>query len=368
MSGTIRVIGLFGLLILTVACVTRDVLPVPGDQWARAAPDRFLSGDPKVVAEFNAAVSAGNTHSMMIVQGGQVIYDYGDLAQTEGTYVASVRKSVLSMLYGDRVRDGTIDLDATLISLGVDNIEGLTESERAATVRDLISARSGVYHSASNFSGVTAESPERGEHRAGEYFWYNNWDFNAAGGIFELLTGTSIYAAFETQIAQRIGLQDFDLAQHLETGKSGNLERSMFPAYHFYLSTRDMARLGLLMLRNGSWQGRQIVPLEWVLESTAVTTRNADMNPAIYRESGFGYGYMWWVFDDETLSPAYHGGFAARGHFGQYIVVLPALDMVVAHKTLPVDYETQAEYEAVNVSWEEMMAILDKALGEDSPK
>ncbi len=57
------------------------------------------------------------------------------------------------------------------------------------------------------------------------------------------------------------------------------------------------------------------------------------------------------VFDDETLSPAYHGGFAARGHLGQYIIVLPTVDMVVAHKTLPVDYETQAQYEAVNVTW-----------------
>jgi CubicO group peptidase (beta-lactamase class C family) len=368
MSGTIRVLGLFGFLILTVACATRDDLPVPGEQWARVAPERFLSGNPNAIAEFNATVSAGNTHSMMIVQGGRVVYDYGDLAQTDGTYIASVRKSLLSMLYGDWVRDGTIDLDATLISLGVDDIEGLTGAERAATVRDLISARSGIYHPASNFSGVTAEGPERGEHRAGDYFWYNNWDFNAAGGIFEQLTGTNIYAAFESQIARRIGLQDFDLPQHLETGKSGNLERSMFPAYHFYLSTRDMARLGLLMLRNGRWQGRQIVPLDWVSDSTAVTTRNADMNPAGYRESGFGYGYMWWVFDDESLPPAYHGGFAARGHFGQYIVVLPAVDTVVAHKTLPVDYETQAEYEAVNVTWAEMKVILDRALGEHSPK
>jgi CubicO group peptidase (beta-lactamase class C family) len=265
------------------------------------------------------------------------------------------------------VRDGIIDLDATLASLAIDDISGLAAAERAATVRDLITARSGVYHPASNFSGVTEDEPERGEYAAGEYYWYNNWDFNTAGGIFERLTGENIYAAFESQLARPIGLQDFDLVLHLKSGKSGNLERSRFPAYHFFLSTRDMARLGLLMLRHGRWNGRQVIPRDWVRESTAVFTRNKDMNPAKYRESGFGYGYMWWIFDDESLSAAYRGGFAARGHFGQYIVVLPAVDMVVAHKTLPVDYESPEQYNAVNVTWSEMKAILDKTLDEGFP-
>ena len=75
MSGTIRVLGLFGFLILAPACATRDVLTVPGEQWGRVAPERFLSGNPNAIAEFNAAVAAGNTHSMMIVQGGRVVYD-----------------------------------------------------------------------------------------------------------------------------------------------------------------------------------------------------------------------------------------------------------------------------------------------------
>lgn len=72
-----------------------------------------------------------------------------------------------------------------------------------------------------------------------------------------------------------------------------------------------------------------------MLESTALITQNEAMNLLTYRESGFGY--IWRVFDDETLSPAYHGGFAAHGHLGQYIMVLPSVDMVVAHNTGPVD-------------------------------
>lgn len=82
----------------------------------------------------------------------------------------------------------------------------------------------------------------------------------AAAGNFEQLTRKNIYAAFDPQIARPIGLEDFDFAEHLEPGKSGNRERSMFPAHDFYLSTRDMACLGLLVLRKGRWNGRQMVP------------------------------------------------------------------------------------------------------------
>ncbi len=163
--------------------------------------------------------------------------------------MASVRKSVLSMPLGQRARNRTIDLDATLISPGVDDVEGLTDVERAATVRDLMTARSGVYHPASTFSGITADGPERGEHRAREYFWYNNWNFKVAGGTFEQLTSKNSYAAFDSQMARPIGLQDLELAEHLEAGQSGNRERSMFPAYPFCLSPRDMAHIGFLMLR-----------------------------------------------------------------------------------------------------------------------
>jgi len=310
----------------------------------------------------HAAVESGNTHSMIVLKNGAPIFAYGDVTLTEGTYIASVRKSILSMLYGEWVERGIINLDASLASLSIDDVEGLSDVEKSASVRDLISARSGVYHPASNSSGITEDDPSRGAHAPGDYYWYNNWDFNAAGQIFERLTHKNIYDAFVEQLADPLGLQDFDLQEHLNEGKSGNLERSQFPAYHFFLSTRDLAQLGQLMLRQGEWHGKQLLPANWVAESTSPITPNEQMNPESVRESGFGYGYMWWIFDSERFPPEFRGGFAARGHFGQYIVVLPAIDLVVAHKTLPVDYETAAEYEAINVTWDEFRVLIDLLL------
>ena len=305
---------------------------------------------------------AGNTQSMMVVKHGRVVYSYGDVSRTEGSYIASVRKSFLSILFGIYEARGKIDLAATLADLDVDDVESLTEEEKQATLHDVLSARSGIYHPASNASGVTEADPKRGDHAPGTFYWYNNWDFNAAGGIFEQVTGRDIYDAFNDLLAEPLGMEDFDLSAHKEKGKSGDLKKSKYPAYHFYSSTRDLARVGQLMIDGGGWKGASIVPSEWVKRSTTAITPNNHMNPERYRESGFGYGYMWWVMDDEQFPPAYHGGFAARGHFGQYIIVLPAVDLVIAHKTLPVRYDTPEQYEFINVTWDEMRALIDLVL------
>lgn len=343
------------------ACASAPQPVYPGTEW-RAVDAPALGWKAEELAALSAAASAGSTHSMMVAHRGEAVFSYGDVAQTEGTYLASVRKSILTMLMGAPVESGMIDLDASLTALGVDDVQGLTETEKTATLRDLISARSGIYHPASNFSGVTEEGPKRGVYAPGAYWWYNNWDFNAAGGIFEELTGADIYGAFAEAFAGPLEMQDFDLAAHQAEGKSGDLEQSRFPSYHFFLSARDLARLGLLMLREGEWAGERILPADWVRESVSIISPNAEMNPQKVRESGFAYGYMWWAFDPSHFPPAFHGGYAARGHFGQYFVVLPAVDLVIAHKTLPREYETPEEYAAVNVDWDEMRQFIDIAL------
>ena len=361
-SSQTAVLSGIAALLLLMACSGAPQNAVPGEDWVQYENVADAGFSAERLANLDTVVADGNTHSMVVVKAGRVAYSYGDVTQTEGTYLASVRKSLLTMLMGEHVESGVIDIDATLADLGVDDVQGLSEMEKSATVRDMISARSGVYHPASNFSGVTTEGPQRGDHAPGAYYWYNNWDFNAAGGIFEKLTGTDIYEAFEAQLAGPLQLQDYDVAAHQADGKTGDLTKSQFPAYHFYLSVRDTARLGLLMLREGQWGDNEIIPADWVRESIAITTPNAQMNPEAFREGGFAYGYMWWVFDPAHFPAAFHGGYAARGHFGQYIVVLPKLDLVFVHKTLPVSYETPEEYEAVNVTWDEFRILIDLAL------
>ena len=136
-----------------------------------------------------------STTAVVVVAGGDIIYTYENPSRggigDASYYIASCRKSMLSMLYGKYVEDGTIDLTQTIGDIGLtDKVEagyetdsGLTDQELTATVQHLIESRSGIYHKAANDPYV--EDIPRDTYAPGEHYAYNNWDFNAAGYVFE---------------------------------------------------------------------------------------------------------------------------------------------------------------------------------------
>jgi len=291
---------------------------------------------------------SSNTTGLIVVDRGRVVFQFGDVEEL--SYLASVRKSILAMLYGRYVEDGTIDLEKTLEQMGMDDVGGLLDIEKQATIHNLITARSGVYHPASNSGDNLADAPERGSQRPGEYMLYSNWDFNAAGAVFERETGVDIYDSLEEQLAMPLGFQDWDRSAQR---KSGNLEISRNPAYHMWISTRDMARIGYLMLREGRWENKQVIPQDWVRRISSVVTPLEEMNPVRRRDGYFGYGYMWWVLDGPRTVGPFEGAYTARGAVGQWITVMPAVDLVVAHKTNSV-YSRSTSWE----SWQRFIELM----------
>lgn len=296
----------------------------PGAAWATGTPAPPVTGTARA-AEMLKALP---TTAMMVVQGGQVVWQQGDVAEV--SYLASARKSILSMLYGRAVTQGTIDLDRTVGDIGIDDVGGLLPLERTARVRDLLTARSGVYHPAGS-PGSDPGTPARGSKQPGEYFFYNNWDFNVAGAVFERLTGRTVFKAFEEDLAGPLQMQDYDPARQRMLGFT---DQSQYLAYHFFLSGRDMARLGLLMARGGQWNGQQLVPAAWVRDSTSLRVPSAAMSGP-FKDGGLGYGYLWWV--PERAEPAWQGAFLANGNYGQFILGLPAIDTVVVHRRAVTD-------------------------------
>jgi CubicO group peptidase (beta-lactamase class C family) len=300
----------------------------PGENWEKY-PNPVAAGYTKDELD-NALkyVSHRGTTGLIAVVDGRILVEYGDI---EGLfYVASVRKSFLATLYGNYVKSGNIDLNKSLADMNFDDVGGLMDQEKEATVADLLSARSGVYHAASNPGDNLADAPERGSKKHGEYFLYSNWDFNALGTIFEQESGKDIYDALETDICIPIGMQDFNRSIHRRTGDERN---SIHLAYHMVFSTRDMARFGHLMLHKGKWDGEQVIPKDWIEKITSVITPYDEMNPDNLRGGKFGYGYLWWIFDGPEAKGPYEGAYTGMGYGGQYITVIPKLNMVVAHKT-----------------------------------
>jgi CubicO group peptidase (beta-lactamase class C family) len=315
---------MLGLAATSAACTHAPVAPQQSADWLRAKPP-----NPRAADGLSQLLASLDTTSLMAVHRGRVIASHGD--EQVLSYLASARKSLVSMIFGASVARGAIDLDATLESIGFDDTGGLLPIERKATIRHLLMSRSGVYHRAANLGDASDRAPPRGSVQPGEYFLYNNWDFNALGAIFAKLTGRSLYQAFEDDIARPIGMQDWNLAIQAVRNDTG---ASAHPAEHFVLSTRDMARVGQLMLQNGRWGRRQVLPASWVQLTTRVATPAAEVARTSSFADGLGYGYLWWIFDPAAHWPRHQkGAYTASGAFGQFITVLPALDLVVAHKT-----------------------------------
>lgn len=317
-----------------------DPVAYPDSAWAAVADLAAAGYDPARFDTLRAHAAAEGTSAMLVVAGGRVVFAFGDVARP--TYLASARKSVVAMLYGRAVAEGTVRLDATLASLGFDDTGGLLPVERTATVGDLLAARSGVYHPAANLGDASALAPPRGSVRPGAYFLYNNWDFNALETILEQAAGADFYALFERDLARPLGFEDWSRAAQPKRNDTG---ASRHPAHHLVLSTRDMARLGYCMLRGGRWRGAQVIPAAWVVRTTRVVTPAAEVARTSPFHPRLGYGLLWWVFDPPAVpdrapngtpngTPAdpWAGAYSATGAYGQYITVFPALDVVVAHK------------------------------------
>jgi CubicO group peptidase (beta-lactamase class C family) len=304
-------------------CTSFNIPRAPGHAWTV---DQL---DVRASRTLRGILAKADTTGMMVIQRGVAIFTYGDLVQP--TYLASARKSLIAMLYGPAVARGQIQLNATLQDIGFEDEGGLLPRERKATIKDLLNARSGVYHPAANLGDASERAPARGSVEPGSYFLYNNWDFNALGAIYQRLTGRDVYQAFEEDIAAPIGMQDWrrDLqAIRNDTGQS------RYPAHHFVLSTRDMARIGQLMLCRGEWNGAQVIEPGWVHRISSSVTSAEEVKKTSPFVAGLGYGYLWWIFDSHASWPSsYKRGFTASGAFGQFITVLPQLDLVIAHKT-----------------------------------
>ena len=316
----------FLIVTLTITINTLNAQIYPSPDWRKAEPEKHGFDREKLNAVRRFIIDSLQTTGMMVIVGGESIFEFGSL--TRLSYIASCRKSVLAMMFGKYVENGTIDLSLTMDDLGIDDVQGLLPIEKQATIKHLLMSRSGVYHPRSYPGDDFHLAPKRGSKKPGSYYLYNNWDFNVAGSVFEQLVGRDIYEVFQDDIAIPIGMQDFDLANQQ---KEGDPTSSFFPAYPIIISTRDMARIGYLMLRNGKWQDQQVIPEAWIKEMLETHTTKREMVASNPARDMFGYGYMWWLYDVNI--PALKGAYSARGAIGQYITIVPALDMVIAHKT-----------------------------------
>jgi CubicO group peptidase (beta-lactamase class C family) len=213
-----------------------------------------------------------------------------------------------------------------MADLGIDDCEPkLSDTEKKATVRMLLQARSGIYHPAhAETESMKRAKPARHSHEPGSFWYYNNWDFNALGTIFMQETEKDLFDELRTRIAEPLGFEDYDPKRNVyRPTKESPI--SIHAAYPMVLSCRDMARFGLLYLRKGRWGDKQIVPESWVDET--------------FKPHSPRYGYMWWISQNGRPFPNLKvdgAAYSANGNKGHYILIVPSIRMVfVGRPDLP---------------------------------
>lgn len=318
-------------------------------EWV--APEEAGWSSAELQSAHQFAIQSG-CNAAMALYDGKVFFSRGNIHRNYG--VDSIRKPFLSALYGIHLTRGNINLEATLADLHIDDIPpGLTISEKQARVEHLLMSRSGVYHEAADEDQIMLDKrPARGSHAPDSFFYYNNWDFNALGTIFEQETGEEICVAFEKEIADVVGMADFSIDN---CSYQYQWDKSMHPAYHFKMSARDMAKFGALFQKNGRWKGLQIISSDWIDDSTMAYS-------TIDETTDIGYGYMWKIIpeDSEMGQMIGYPGYYYTGAGGDVLVIIPDLKLVIVER-----YDTDQDWDAPgSAGFELTMLILDARLAE----
>ena len=259
--------------------------------------------------EFDETGSA----AVLVIFRGKVLLDWGNTLYKYPLH--SIRKSLLSLLYGASIENIDDFLKQNLTSLPIAQQVSLKDKERQATIHDLMISRSGVYLPAAYETAQAKElKPERGSFSPGEHFYYNNWDFNALGKILEDELGLSVFEAFQQKLALPLGIESFELSDGIYRWE----DDAPIPAYTFKMNSYDLARLGQLYLDNGRIRNKQLIPEDWLNKSTKAYSEEA--------QPGLGYGYMWWIRNSPFKI------IDALGYGGHRLTIIPDADLVFVHR------------------------------------
>lgn len=307
------------------------ILPVSAQtaedwQWPTAKPSDVSIND-KPLYKANARIRRGKYHlvdSLLVVRHGKLVFEqyYNKGSQTRPHRLASAGKSLLSTLIGIAIDQGVIkSVDEKYydyFDTFYPRLDNWDERKSTLSLHHLLTMRAGwdcQIMRRGKRCGHQMEKKERREalkwlldrpmkYAPGDVMQYTDAAVHALDILLVLAKGQATELSFQQDILAPMGISS---------------------AYHNALTSRQMAMFGQLFLNKGRWNGKQIISQAWVDKSTS------PIYPFSSRKSSstVGYGYFWWVAKFHTKTGLEIDGYYAAGNGGQYIVVLPELDMVV---------------------------------------
>lgn len=293
-----------------------------------------------------APTSEVELHSLMIVRHGHVVHErwWPPYTAAAPHLVYSLSKSFTSTALGFAVAEGLVDLDATVLSYFPEFDAAVTdERSRALRVRHLAAMASGHNDDTAEAAlkagdgdmvlGLLLLPPD---HEPGSVFAYNQPCTYTLSAIIQRVGGSSLTEFLRPRLFEPLGLTRYGWQTDplgRELGFSG-----------LHVPTEAIAKLGLLYLREGMWEGRRLLSAEWVAEATRAHVPTNRPQP----DWDQGYGFQFWRG---------RHGYRGDGAFGQFMVILPEVDAVVAITGQSPDM--QAVLDAV---WAHLLPALETAL------
>ena len=298
-----------------------------------------LGGDKPMT--WKAAFDANYSDGVLVLHRGRIVYErYAGCLDPHTLHGAmSVTKSITGLLGEILVAEGKLDDNARVGKLIP---ELATSAFGDATVREVMDMTTALNYSedyadpdAEVWTYAKAGSPlpvptgytgprsyfeylqtvkKKGTH--GEAFGYKTVNADVLGWLIARSTGKSVAADLADTIWKKIGAEReaFYTVDSIGTPFAGG---------GFNATLRDMARLGLLVLNDGRWNGEQIIPAKAIRNIRAGGNKNAFSKAGYGTLKGWSYRSMWWISHDD------HGAFAARGVHGQTIWIDPEAQMVI---------------------------------------
>lgn len=346
-----RILTLAAAVLLLVACQNKkNETPGPlprstASETLTAAFDGYLQA---------VADSAVEMHSVMVLQHGEVLCEHF-FAPDTAHIMNSVSKTFTATAVGFAISEGLLSLDDRIVDLFPDHVPAeASDTVSRVTVRHLLTMNSGhgtdptFVTRDGDGDWIAAFMRWPFKYEPGTCFCYNSLGTYLLSAAVQKVTGQKVVDYLDTRLWQPLGIEKpfwQESPAGINTGGWG-----------LYIHTEDMARMGLCLLNDGVFNGKQVIPAEWVREmkTRQVSSCPAGVNEEALRPFGFdpstsdwfqGYGYQMWR--------CRHNGVRADGANGQYILLLPDLDAVIVTTAHVTDMQKE-----LNLIWDHILPAL----------
>jgi CubicO group peptidase (beta-lactamase class C family) len=308
------------VLLLAAGCASPGPGPaaaVPGGPLPRSTPEAQGVASSAVLAFVEALDRIDAVHGLVILRHGRVVAEGGWAPYATGVRheLYSLSKSFTSTAVGLAVAEGLLSIDDPVLKFfPKDAPAEIPANLKAMRVRDLLTMAAGHQDEASLAADKMTPASFLAHpvpHKPGTHFRYNTPATFLCGAIVEKVSGRPLLDYLQPRLLEPLGIR----GARWDTNAQG----VALGGYGLRVSTADIAKFGQLYLRRGDWNGRRILPEAWVDLATSRQMSNGS-NPASDWEQG--YGFQFWR--------CRHGAYRGDGAFGQFCVVLPEQDAVVA--------------------------------------